>query len=310
MKESIDDLFERNPDVEIPRVKPDENIKDMDVGDENIENKSEQVEEEQISEDEKKHAKRYGHKSKEEWIAEGRDPADWKDERKFNAFGELFPEMQSIKAELAKRNQAIEYLVEAQKRNAEESVKNARLELDRQLTLAKANGDIDTAIALAERKKELELDTKTPIEIERNRIDAAFLDRNPWFSKNTQLKQEATQIGNDYMARNPTIPYREVAKFVEEEMKYLHPELTIETPSRRDITNSRSAINKSTIDHSDRYEDDRSYKSLSDEERIDFKATKEMFDRQMKKYYKDEKSRPTYTMKDFLQSKNKYGKGR
>ena len=71
-------------------------------------NDEEQGEQESVDDEVTQRAKKFGHLSKEEWIAQGRDPAQYKTPEEFDkTFGELLNETYNT--------QALEWLIEFRK---------------------------------------------------------------------------------------------------------------------------------------------------------------------------------------------------
>lgn len=255
-------------------------------------------------------AKTHGHLSKDEYLAKKGTLEGYKDEKSFNAYGELYPEIKSLRQELSKRNSAIDALVEAQKQTALNAVNQARLELEYKLQKAKEHGDIDGVAAFTEAKTKLAVNEQRAqaekIHAEIETVNRAFLERNKhWYGEtiNPGYTQQATTLGSQIMSNNPSLSYAQVAKQVEDTMVYLHPELMVSNTPRQPITSTKSAINKSTAGSSINTSDDKMLSKLSEADRWEYD-----FVRRATEGIKDKRGRSLgikVSVQDFINSKNK-----
>lgn len=245
-------------------------------------------------------AKKYGYiDNKEDWIKAGKDPEKFKDPKQFNEFGENYGK--SLKNEL---NELRKELHAERIRNTEESIRVAKAELERQLSYAKQNNDINAVENLARQQMELQnkqyQTNQEKVMQEQARANMDFVERNGhWFNDaNPDLRIEATKIADEVFLRyQNNISYSDAAILVEGEMKRRHPEIVRNTNIPNPVISSnRSNINKSSIG-SNTSDDARGYKSLSAKQQQEYKIMKETFE----KLYPEDK----YTVNDYLDADSK-----
>lgn len=259
--------------------------------------------EQQIDSSEEK-AKKYGHLSKEEWEAQGRDPNKWKSPEQFNKFGEEYSEvkdmLKSYREQISKMSTQIESLTDFNKRSAEEAVRQAREGLEQQIRQAKEFNDVVAIEQLTRQKTQMEFQEQQQKQQQeataRQEIDMGFLQRNShWFNnENPQLVQKAQQVANEIAQYYPNINYAEQVRRIEERMKFEHPELSGNAPAQRPIQQSRSAVNKSSIQQNTSGSDQQLYRNLSNDDKMEYQEVKKMLDAR----------KIPYTVSEFIQSKN------
>lgn len=195
-------------------------------------------------------AKKYGHLSKEDWVAAGKDPKLWKSPEEFNKTGEVIEQLYSLKKKVDQRDREIQSLVEYQQRTAQREYERAKQELEARLTASKNDMDMD---GVSHYTKELvklqdneQLTKANQMQAAQKAAQEAFIERNEhWFNdRNPDLMNRAIELDNELKVRYPSASYEELAELIEAKMIKEHPERILgQTRSGRPNT-SQSSVNK------------------------------------------------------------------
>lgn len=250
-------------------------------------------------------AKKFGHQSLEQWTAAGKDPGKWKSEKDFVNYGreykQLDHKLKSLEQQNIQYSKKIDILVEAQKRKEEETVFQAKKQLETELKQALDFGNVEAVRVLTEEKvrqdivqQNKQIDNMTQ---EIKRVDDLFIQRNAfWFNQSRpELVAEVQEIANMRRASFPNEPYIEKARMIESEMKFRHPDLNVSTQSHAPVISaSDSAVIKS--EGTSKSSDDRLLKSLSAEERAEYNVLKNRLG--------GSKLNIKYTVKEYIDSKH------
>lgn len=221
------------------------------IVEDNEENEQE-PESEPIIEDneETEKAKKYGHLSKEDWIAAGKDPALWKSPSEFNKTGEIIEQLISLKKKVDQRDREIESLVKYQERTAQREYEKARQDLEARLSASKDDMDME---GVAHYTKEL---TRLEGMEQQNHYQHAqqlqqqaqqsFIERNQhWFNdRNPDLKNRAIEIDNELKEIYPNATYDDLARKIETRMQYEYPERVMGQTRTVRPNVSQSSVNK------------------------------------------------------------------
>ncbi len=200
-------------------------------------------------------AKKYGHLSKEEWIAAGNDPTKYKTPEEFDKTGKVIEQLYSLKKKVDQRDREIQALVDYQQRTAEREYSRAKQELEQRLALSKDDMDMEGVARYTQeltRLQDNETNSKSQqLQQSQHAAQSAFIERNQhWFNdRNPDLKQRAIEIDNEIKSVFPNATYEELAQKIETRMQYEHPERVLGTPkSRGPIASSgQSAVNKTSV---------------------------------------------------------------
>lgn len=226
----------------------------------NVESVEEGAEEEQpegSSEDSEvvERAKKYGHLSKEEWVAQGKDPAKYKTPEEFDKTGKVIEQLYTLKKKVDQRDREIQSLVEYQQRTAQREYERAKQELEARLAHSKDDMDMDGVAHFTKelyRLQDNEQTTKVH-QAQQAQHDAqtSFIERNQhWFNdRNPDLKNRAIEIDNELKGVYPNASYEELAQKIETRMQYEHPERVLgQTTHRSSLTRgSNSSVNKTAV---------------------------------------------------------------
>lgn len=200
-------------------------------------------------------AKKYGHLSKEEWIAKGNDPAKYKSPEEFDKTGKVIEQLYSLKKKVDQRDREIQLMVEYQERTKQREYERAKQELEARLAHSKDDMDMD---GVAHYSKELyklndnEQTTKAQqMQQAQHAAQTAFIERNQhWFNdRNPDLKNRAIEIDNELKGIYPNASYEELAQKIETRMQYEHPE-RVSGQSRNVRPSSslgNSSVNKTAV---------------------------------------------------------------
>lgn len=246
---------------------------------------------EEPQENTEQEAKKFGHLSKEDWIAQGRDPAKYKSPEEFVKYGNDYKEVKDLIKSLKEENKTytkqIDILVDAHKRSAESSVAQAKLELENQLKIAKEYGDVAAVERLTEQKIvnniQAEQLQQQQLNDEKKKVDEIFVSRNKhWFNdSHLDLVEESKNISKEISSYYPNLSYAEHVRRIEERMKFEHPDLVAvkETTSEPHIGATASGMAKSTANSSAGNNEERAFKALSPAQRAEFNTVRKLVER-------------------------------
>lgn len=247
-----------------------EREEDLITTEENLENEHEDIEEGNVvegseegdskeseteSEDSEvvERAKKYGHLSKEEWVAAGNDPAKYKSAEEFDKTGKVIEQLYSLKKKVDQRDREIQTLVDYQQRTAQREYDRAKQELEARLAHSKDDMDME---GVSHYTKELvrlqDNEQSTKVQQAQHAAQTAFIERNQhWFNdRNPDLKNRAIEIDNELKSVYPNASYEELAQKIETRMQYEHPERVMgQRPSIRPSISggNNSSVNKTAV---------------------------------------------------------------
>lgn len=182
---------------------------------------------------------------KEEWVAQGKNPDDWRSAKEYQERGELFDEIHQLKDSDKKTKAAFKALVEHHKKVYETAVKEAMAKLKAEKREALENHDIERVFAIDE-----EIEKVRTKEIDVPKIDVPEPDvgptptfkrwqkLNPWYSvsdENDDISRWADQIGFIYRKNNPDKSEVEFLEYVEKRVAKRFPEV-FENPNSKRVS--------------------------------------------------------------------------
>lgn len=209
------------------------------------------------SDEEVERAKKYGHLSKEDWVAQGRNPNDWKSPEEFNKTGEVIEQIYALRKKIDQRDREIQALVDYQQRTSQREYEKAKQELEQRLAHSKDDMDIEGVahytkelVRLQDMEQHSQAQQWQQLQYQ---AQQNFLERNQyWFNdRNLDLKQRAIEIDNELRNIYPNATYEELAQKIETRMQYEYPDRILgqSTPNRPSVSPSRSSINKTAVNH-------------------------------------------------------------
>lgn len=172
-------------------------------------------------------ASQFGWVPKEDWVAQGKDPSEWRSAKEFNERGELYNSLHSTKRELKQTQATLTALQRHHQFVFEKAHQQAIEELKREKRAAMRNEDFETVEAIEDEmeKKANEFREAQAILTREQQVAAAaaqphpdfqaWVGRNSWYTQNPEMKEDADAFGVVYMSKNPTAAPADVLKYVE-----------------------------------------------------------------------------------------------
>lgn len=252
-------------------------------------------EEEQVEQEDNEvvnRAKKYGHLDKDEWVAQGRNPDDWKSPEEFDKTGKILEQLYSMRKKVDQRDREIQALVDYQQRTSERENARAKQALEQYLQNSKNDMDVE---GVAHYTKELvklqDMEQQSQYQKSVNLQQEAqqrFIERNQhWFNdRNPDLKQRAIEIDNELKSIYPNATYDELAQKIETRMQYEHPERILgQSKVRPAVSPSQSSVNKTAVNKSST---SRTFQGLSQDLKDTYNATRRIIESRGDKKYTEE----------------------
>ena len=235
-------------------------------------------------------AKKYGHLSKDEWTAAGRNPEEWKSPEEFDKTGKVIEQLYSLKKKVDQRDREIQSLVEYQQRTSQREYERAKQDLEQRLAHSKDDMDME---GVSHYTKELvrlqdneQLTHAQHAAQMQQAAQTAFIERNQhWFNdRNPDLKNRAIEIDNELKSVYPNATYEELAQKIETRMQYENPERVLGSTrsSRPSVSLNQSSVNKTAVNKSSL---DRTFQSLPQDLKDTYSATKRIVESRGDKEY-------------------------
>lgn len=249
-------------------------------------------------------AKKYGHLSKEEWVAAGRDPDKYKTPEEFDKTGKVIEQLYSLKKKVDQRDREIQSLVEYQQRTSQREYERAKQDLEARLAHSKDDMDMEGVSHYTKELVRLQDNEQTSkaqqMQQAQYSAQQAFIERNQhWFNdRNPDLKNRAIEIDNELKGIYPNATYEELAQKIETRMQYEHPERVLgATQSKRPLiaSSGQSSVNKTAVQASSVK---RTFQGLSQDLKDAYSATKRIVESRGDK---------EYTVNDFIAQLKKDG---
>ena len=179
-------------------------------------------------------ARSQGWVSKDEWVASGKHPDEWRTAREYAERGELFEEIHSLKEKEKQTSKAFRALVEHHKKVRDTAVQEALAQLKAQRREAMLNHDLDVVEAIEEKMEKVKA---TPVELPDVEIPEPPKGPTPtfksWHKKNSWYELQgdheesriADVIGATFKKNNPDATEEEFLEHVERKIAKRFPEL-------------------------------------------------------------------------------------
>ena len=171
-----------------------------------------------------------GWKPKEDWIAEGGDPDEWRSAREFVDRGELLKQIHNQNRKLKQIEQGHDALKQHHSTVYEKAYKDAVASLKAQRRAAMIDGDLDAVDIIEEQIEQ----TKEEFQSEQAKIKqqptgpdpqfVTWVEKNSWYETDEDLREFADFKGISYAKKNPGVDPSVVLKHVENEVKSKFPE--------------------------------------------------------------------------------------
>lgn len=234
------------------------NDSELELNDNELETNDDNPEPEQEPESEiVERAKKYGHLSKEDWIAQGRRPEDWKTPEEFDKTGKVIEQIYSLKKQIEQRDREMKAVIAQQERIAQREYERAKKELESRLAAAEEDMDVKSVSHYTRelvRLEDMEQQTQTQqYQQQQQQAKQNFLERNQhWFNeRNPDLQQRAIEIDNEIQAdinagRIKVNSYDDIGVMIEKRLAYEHPERIL-GPKKVIRPNVSSPVNKTAV---------------------------------------------------------------
>lgn len=303
MSDDRDDLISAEEAVEEVLL-DDEEIVEEEIEESEQDESGEENESSDEDEEIVERAKKYGHLSKEEWIAAGRNAKDWKSPEEFDKTGKVIEQLYTLKKKVDQRDREIQALIDYQQRTSQREYERAKQELESRLAASKDDMDMEGVSHYTKeltRLEDIENNNKVQTyQAAQKSAQEAFLERNQhWFNdRNPDLMNRAIEIDNEITQLYKNASYEEKAEMIEKRMQYEHPERVlgergkVKAPvsSSRQSSVNKSAVNKSSVS--------RTFKSLPQDLKDTYSATKRIV---------ESRGDREYTVNDFINQLKKDG---
>lgn len=167
------------------------------------------------------------------------DPAKWRSAEVFMALDEPLKRIESQSKELKRVREALDALATHHKRVKESEYNRALKQLQDARKEAFRNGETDQAFAIEDRIEELKVEKENivlpeiPQEPEQTIAPEfqAWVEANPWYTKNKAMRAAADAIGIDLHQQGHSP--KEVLKLVEQEIKKEFPNKFVNEKAQR-----------------------------------------------------------------------------
>lgn len=186
-------------------------------------------------------ARSSGWVTKDEWIAQGKDPNEWRSAREYQERGELFEEIHRLKEDTRKVTKAFKALAEHYKNVRETSIKEAIEQLKAQKRVALENNDVSAVFEIDERIEQVreqkadvpEVDVSA--EVTPTPTFRQWHKRNNWYELDgdDEASRYADMVGMKYRKSNPEATEREILDEVESKVAKRFPEKFDTKPTNR-----------------------------------------------------------------------------
>ena len=178
-------------------------------------------------------AKAQGWRPKEEYDG---DPTKWVSAETFVAKGELISKIETLNKELKTQRKATQMLQEHHKKVQESEFKRAVEFLKAQKKAAYERGDVDAIMDLDDQiatvKETQRLQKEEPQEEKADISEFnSWVEQNPWYDTEKELKESADNLGITYKTRYPDKTPLDVLQYVEKQIKRMYPE-KFQNPNR------------------------------------------------------------------------------
>ena len=192
-----------------------------------------------------------GWKPKEEWVADGGDPDEWRSAKEFVDRGDLLKQIHNQNRKFKQIESSFTALKQHHGAVYEKAYKDAVAALKSARRAAMVDGDIERVEMIEDKIEETQAEfneNKAKLEAEQasNKPNPQFVewvDQNTWYEENEDLREFADVLGVAYARKHPGISPDKVLKHVETEVKKKFPE---ETGTRKAAPNPVSRVDKSS----------------------------------------------------------------
>lgn len=222
-------------------------------------------------------ARESGWVSKDEWVAKGKNPDEWRSAKEYQDRGELLEAIQGLKEDAKKTKAAFNALVEHHKKVREDAYTEAVERLKRQRQAALEADNTEAVYQISEELENIKSKTSPPppeIQIDETDVKPSstfskWHKRNNWYHLDANQVEDETEkeaslyanvVGANYKQKNPKATEAEMLEEVAAKIAKKFPEL-FDNPEAKKTTPTVSSSSKS------QQNTDEVFKLTADEER-------------------------------------------
>lgn len=173
-------------------------------------------------------AREQGWRPKEEYAG---DTSKWVDADEFLRRGELFSKISTQNHEIKQLKQAMNHLIDHNRKVEQLAYQRAEVELKAQKKEALTNGDADAVLEIdeqladiREQKREQKAQTREEVAANVPPQYYAFVQNNPWYTKDSEMTEFADSYGAGLKAKDPSIDINDFFAKVHRAIRKQFPE--------------------------------------------------------------------------------------
>lgn len=171
-------------------------------------------------------ARTKGWRPKEEWDG---DPDKWRPAKEFLDRGELFEKINSLKTEVYHLKKDYNVLADHHRKVSKVEYEKALKTLREERAQAAEEGDTAAVVKISDKIDELKdtqigaVDLPPQNTVVTQQMEQ-WVDKNPWYRADTELRIAADAIGQGYYTTHPGVPFDQVLEYVSKRIVEIHPE--------------------------------------------------------------------------------------
>lgn len=170
-----------------------------------------------------------GWQTKEDWVASGKDPDNWRDATSWVDRGQFFQTISNLRNELQATKQQVAQAFETGRRLAAQKAQEEIAALKEIRKDALREGDFDKAEVVTDKIDKIKEEAAKPAPQVQQAAPPPefnmFVQRNPWYMNDPVLHHTADGLGYEFYRRNPNASPADLYFFVETKMREKFPEL-------------------------------------------------------------------------------------
>jgi uncharacterized protein (DUF1778 family) len=190
-----------------------------------------------------------GWQPKEQWVADGKNPDEWRSAKEFKERGEFFSTIHQLKRDNKTQAAALDSMKRHHQFVFDQAYRKAQADLRKERRMALKDEDIDRVEELETELERLNTEyTTQKQEIAKVEVQpaaapelAAFVGRNPWYETDSELRDEADAVGLVFANRHPGSRPEVILKHVEDTIKKRHSD---KFGTRRAAPNAVSSVDR------------------------------------------------------------------
>lgn len=204
----------------------------------------EQVEEPEVQVDESEvAARKMGWKPKEEYDG---DTDKWIPAKEYIGRAPLYDEIKKLRRKVGDVEQTIVQFKDHHSKVEQAAYQRALNDLKQEKVRALADGDHEKVVEIDEEMVELKTNKPTPGQAQKGPSPefVEWVDKNPWYTKNEELREEADVLGLGYAAKYKGRSAADAYAYVSRKIKELYPHEFKQTPKVSAVESPRTSPTK------------------------------------------------------------------